>query len=305
MELHSRVSLVSGLADTNRAGDSPTLAKSLVFDGAVGYLRVGHVGEGLAGQISAACKVWAAGTNAVKGLVLDLRYAGGRDYAAAAAVANLFVGKAQPLLDWGNGAVRSDAKSDAINLPVAVLVNRQTSGAAEALAGVLRQDDDAVILGSNTAGEATIDEEFPLTTGQRLRIATATVKLGNGQTLSERGLTPDIAVTIAPEDERAYYDDPFRDIERPLNLASSFTGGGTNAAATNHNQGPRLTEADLIRERTERPGLDMDYAPLYTDAAASASGGAPQKPVVRDPVLGRALDLIKGISAVLRTQRPS
>jgi len=39
------------------------------------------------------------------------------------------VKKEQPLLNWGNGMVQSKEKSNAIALPVAVLVNRQTSGA--------------------------------------------------------------------------------------------------------------------------------------------------------------------------------
>jgi len=65
--------------------------------------------------------------------------------------------------------------------------------------------------------------------------------------------------------------------------------------------GPRVsapTEADLIRERKERPGMELDYS---VSAAREAEA---EKPVIRDPVLGRALDLIKGIS-VLRPAKPS
>ena len=66
---------------------------------------------------------WPA-TNKLEGVVLDLRYAAGDDYASAAATAELFIKKEQPLLDWGTGMVRSKDKSDAISVPVAVLVNR-------------------------------------------------------------------------------------------------------------------------------------------------------------------------------------
>src|SRR5581483_10337907 len=304
-QLHSKVSLVAGQSDTNSNSEAPTLAKTALYDGPVGYLRIQRVGEGLPGQISTACKEMMAGTNEIKGLVIDLRYADRHDYAAAVAVADLFVNKAQPMLDWGGGIVRSTGRSDAIAIPVAVLVNQKTSGAAEALAAMLRESDQALVLGSNTAGEATIDQEFPLSTGQRLRIATATIKLGNGQTLPAAGLTPDISVAVSSDEERAYYDDPFKEIDKPLNLAAVTNAATNNTAAnsgTNHAARPRPTEADLIRERKERPGLDMDYAPLYS--STSASDSVPEKPAVRDPVLGRALDLIKGIS-VLRAQHHS
>ena len=80
--------------------------------------------RGLAGGIREA---WTkpGTTNKFKGVVLDLRYAGGDDYAAAAAAADLFVKKEQSLLNWGNGMVRSKPKSEAIKVPVAVLVNRR------------------------------------------------------------------------------------------------------------------------------------------------------------------------------------
>jgi len=302
-QLHSKVSLVSGGTETNSEEDAPLLADAKLYDGAIAYLRVQRVGAGLADKISAAYKEQFAGTNVVEGLVLDLRFADGRDYSAAVAVADLFLSKDEPLLDWGNGVVRSSSKPDAITLPLVVLVNGGTAGAAEALAAVLRQDDQALVIGSATAGEATIDQEFALSTGQKLRIATATIKLGNGETLSAGGLTPDIAVAVNPDDEKAYYADPYREIAKPLNLVAQLAGSGTNGsgnAATNHPHAP-LTEADLIRERKERPGLDMDYAPLYS---GTDQNPAAAKPAVRDPVLGRALDLIKGIS-VLRPMRPS
>ena len=102
----------------------------------------------------------------------------GDDYASAAATAELFIKKDQPLLDWGTGMVRSKENSDAISLPVAVLVNRQTAGAAEALAAVLREAGAGLILGSRTAGQAMIAQEFPLKNGERLRIATAPIQAG-------------------------------------------------------------------------------------------------------------------------------
>jgi hypothetical protein len=299
-QLHSKVSLVAAGSDTNSNAQAPLVDGTKMYDGGIGYLRVQRVGDGLADKLAAAFRDLAGGTNVIEGVVIDLRYARGRDYAAAAAAADDFLTKERPLLDWGNGVVRSTAKSDAILVPLVVLVNEETAGAAEALAAVLRETAGALVIGSTTAGEATIDQEFSLSTGQKLKIATATVKLGNGETLSANGLVPDIPVTVSADDEKAYYDDPYKEIAKPLTLVADLGGGGTNSAGTNH---PRIliNEADLMRERKARPGLDMDYAPLYSDTSPTADT---KVPVVLDPVLGRALDLIKGIS-VLRSPRPS
>jgi hypothetical protein len=296
-QLHTKVALVSGKTETNtQAGQGLLLPQSAVYDGSIAYLRVGRVGQGLAEQLAATCKGFGS-TNKLAGIILDLRFAGGHDYAEAASVADLFMTKNKPLMDWGNGFVRSKEKSDAFTLPVAILVNQHTAAAAEALAAVLRQSDGGMILGSNTAGEATAGKDFPLKNGQFLRIATAAVKLADGEMLSANGIKPDIQVAVSPEEEHAWFANPYKQMPSTVNLAaasgSAAASGNSSMTRTNRT---RMTEADLIRERKERPGLELEYNTTGADATE------PEKPTVRDPVLARALDLIKGISAMRQSR---
>jgi C-terminal processing protease CtpA/Prc len=256
------------------------------------------VDDGLAREVAAARKEL-SGTNELKGLVLDLRFAVGRDYAEAGGVADLFLSNEQPLLDWGVAAVRSKAKTNALKLPVAVLVNRQTRAAAEALAAVLRETGAGLVLGTNTAGRAMIAQEFSLKNGQRLRIATAGIKLGSGEVLSVRGVKPDIEVALSAEEEQAYLANPFK--EWPgTNLLASATAASTNNVAngTNRPSRRRVTEADLVRERREGVSLEPDWP------GASAKATESEEPVVRDPVLARALDLLKGLAVVRQFRSP-
>jgi hypothetical protein len=287
--LAPRVSLVTNAGAAGAAGDTPLVIKSSVFDGDILYVRVGRVGEGLAQAIRTACRKLET-TNKLKGVALDLRYAGGDDYAAAAAAADLFVKKEQPLLNWGNGMVRSKAKTDVIGLPAAVLVNHQTAGAAEALAAAMRETGAALILGSRTAGQAMVAQEFPLKNGDRLRIATAPILLGDGSALSEQGLKPDIDVDVNPDDERAYYADAFKATDKTNLQANATTstngvGNGTNRVARR----PRFNEAELVRERRE--GISE------ADVTAFRSR-EPDQPTVQDPTLARALDLLRGLALV-------
>jgi C-terminal processing protease CtpA/Prc len=234
-------------------------------------------------------------TNELKGLVLDLRYADGIDYGAAAAAAGLFTAKAEPLLDWGSGVVSSEEKTNAIRLPVAVLVNRHTAGAAEALAAMLRETGAGLILGSQTAGQATILSEFPLSTGEQLRIAVGPVKLGDGTVLPADGLPPDIRINVSPEAERVYYADAYAQF--PTNNASLARSNTNNTPGTTNvaSRRVRFNEAELVREHRE--GLDRD---LDTDNSPLPPRTEPPKPLVSDPVLVRALDLVKGLALVRR-----
>jgi hypothetical protein len=284
--------LTNGAPAKAEAEDVPLLDKSNVFEDNLAYVRVGRVGPGLAEAVRGACRKLGA-TNQLKGLALDLRFAAGTDYAAAAATCDLFLSKERPLLNWGAGLTQSKPKNDALTTPVAVLVNQRTAGAAEALAAVLRQTGTGLILGSRTAGEAMMEQEFPLKNGDRLRIATASVRLGDGSTLAE-GVLPDIVVAVSPADERAYYADAFR-VMPPRGLMGIAPGATNSAAGTNSPRRPQFNEAQLVRERRESANPEADVPPLRNPE--------PEKPQVRDPALARALDLLKGL-ALVRPARP-
>lgn len=288
--LSPKVSL-SGAEESGGAdGARPPVSKTTLFEGDIAYLRISKVGSGLDKGIRGAYSDL-SGTNKLKGLVLDLRYAGGSDYEAAAAAADLFLQEERWLLKWGDTSAHSKAKSDAITLPVAVLVNRETSGGAEALAAVLRDTGSALVLGSRTAGRAMVTEDFPLKSGQQLRIATVPVRLGDGTSLPTQGLQPDIAVEVKPQDEQAYFADAYSALGKTnlpgraeLSLANS--SGGTNRAARR----VRFNEAELVRERREGQGADAEVA--------NERESEPDERIVHDPALARALDLLKGLAVV-------
>jgi len=293
--LNPKVSLVTnGTVSTAPITNDRILADNTVYDKEIAYLRIGRVDVGLAKAVHDTYQKQSA-TTKIKGLVLDLRYTAGSDYSEAAKVADLFVNKERPLLSWGSGMIPSKDKTDAIGIPVAILVNAQTARAAEALAAVMREIGAALILGSRTAGQATIGQEFTLGDGKRLRVATAAVQLGDGAVLSADGIKPDINVEVSAEEERAYYADAFRVLPK-ANLAAdaTLTLSNTPPATNRLARRPRLNEAELVRERRE--GITRD-----TDAAVPRDNGF-EAPTVHDPTLSRSIDLLKGL-AVVRQSR--
>ena len=298
-QLRPNVSLVGDEAPATPSAKGPFLTNSCVYEGAYGYVRVARVEPGLADSLTAVLNRWQA-TNKLKGLVLDLRFADGQDYAAAAQTADRFLSSEQPLLNWGAASAHSAAKTNAIELQTALLVNRQTAGAAEALAAVLRHAGVGLIIGSVTSGEAWIFTDFPLSTGQRIRIATAPVRYGDGEPLPGAGLKPDLEIAVDPSLERTYLADPFKPggstavAGRNERSRQGLAGGtGTNSPLRRP-----LNEAELVRRHRNGQSLDEDQPDLPAGPAPDVG------PVIRDPALARALDLLKGLSVVRRSSAP-
>lgn len=286
--LRGKVSLAGNNKQSGAQTAVALIGRSAVLENDVAYVRVNRVDEGLAASIRQSWNQLSE-TNKLKGLTLDLRFADGEVYAAAAATADLFLAKERKLLDWGDGTVKSKSKRDAIDVPVAVLVNRETVGAPEALAAVLRETGAGLILGNTTAGAAMTSKEFPLKDGQRLRIATATVKLGDGSEISTDGVKPDIEVAVSLAEERAYLNDAYAMVSPTGEVIASTNS--ELAELTNRTRRLRTSEADLVRSRRE--GLDLEEL---------ARNREPEKPLIRDPSLARAVDLLKGLAVVRRSR---
>lgn len=273
------------------------LASTNVFREQFGYIRVGTVGNGLKELMAQSVDILRQ-TNAIKGLVIDLRFAEGMNYAEAGAVVDLFANGDRVLFGFGNTTVRSTEKKEAFGLPLMVLVNGETKGAAEALAGALRQATSSMILGSPTAGRAFVYQEYALSQGSKLLLADAPVIFSDGTSIPTTGLKPDITVEVRPEDELAYLGDPYKATAKtPLALLSAGDGSiSTKTGTTNRTVRHRINEADLVRMQKEGGGGE-------TDEFISGVGSVPQRRlVVQDPVLARALDLLKGLE-VLRKNK--
>jgi carboxyl-terminal processing protease len=275
------------------------LGKVTVYDGSYAYFRISKVEGPLAETLRSAYQdLVQTNKSKIKGIILDLRFADGTDYAAAAAAADCFLSSEQPLLDWGAGQASATRKTNAIALPVAILVNAKTTGAAEALAAALREANTGLILGGTTAGQANIFKEFTLGNGEKLRIATVPIKLGDGSALA-LGVKPDIAVEESLADEKAYLEDPYKDLHPPAPVQDE-TETNSSPSSTNEPAHRPTNEAELVREKRNGETPDTDSSVMGDQSAVPE---APAPPVIADTTLARALDLLKGL-AVLQQSHP-
>jgi hypothetical protein len=205
------------------------LLKSVVLENDVAYLRVGNIEKNLSEEIQSAQTALSA-TNKIDGTILDLRFADGDDSDSAKAMENLIIQE---------------------NLPLAILVNSRTRGAAAKLAMDLRMARAGLIFGGAT-----------------------------------KNLQPDISISVNVEAEKSFLENPF----------GTLSQSETNSSATNNFLSfvDHTSEADLVRAKIKDGEEDGSLAPERPTE--------PQKPFIRDPVLARAVDLIKGL-AIVRQSR--
>ena len=240
--------------------------KATVLDHTVLYLHVSHLNDALANVLAdqlRTANLSLAATNKLAGTILDLRFASGDAYESVKDAAGLLAPTKSPLI---------------------VLVNSATMGAAELLAAELH-DTGALLLGNPTAGLALTTQDFALTNGQRLRIATTPVQW-RGADLPQ--LQPDIQIPASLEAERGYQANPYGPVVPPEEAAENTTNSLTPLL-------DHTSEADLVRQkRKDGDGDENPEPPVKSE---------PFQPVLRDLVLARAVDLVEGL-AVVRVSHP-
>jgi carboxyl-terminal processing protease len=138
-----------------------------------------------------------------RGIVFDIRQNPGGWLDQSIEVADLF-------LDEGLIAVERFSDGDereftgrsgdlGEDIPLVVLVDRNSASASEIVAGALQDRERATLIGEPTFGKGAVQQLFKLSDGSELRVTTALWFTPNGQVIRDRGLIPDIEV-LWPED---------------------------------------------------------------------------------------------------------
>lgn len=146
------------------------------------------------------------------GIVVDLRNNPGGVLQSAVDVASQFLADGVVAYEQRRDGVpkafyvRRSEGSAAIDVPLAVLVNKGSASAAEIVAGALQDRKRAVLVGEPTHGKDSVQKVHRLSDQSSIRITTARWFTPQRQPLAGRGLQPDLAVTMSEADRRAGRD---------------------------------------------------------------------------------------------------
>ena len=86
-----------------------------------------------------------------------------------------------------------------IEAPLVVLVNEGSASSSEILAGALRDNDRATVVGEKTFGTGTVLSEFVLRDGSSILLGVAEWLTPDGEFIRETGIEPDVKVGLEGE----------------------------------------------------------------------------------------------------------
>jgi carboxyl-terminal processing protease len=216
----------------------------------IGYLRVAGFDAGTPAALTSAVQDLRQGAgNKLIGFILDLRNNPGGSFDAAVAVADAFIDKGDIVVVKGRKPaslrrISATPGDIAQGVPIVALINGGTAREAELVAAGLQDNRRAVLLGTKTFGENSIESLIPLQGNGAIRLTTARFLTPSGQRIQGKGLTPDLTVMPVklaklPQVVRLHE----ADLRRALKNTDPAPAGAKHEAASE--PAPSLATADI------------------------------------------------------------
>jgi carboxyl-terminal processing protease len=188
---------------TREPASAPEVTSRL--QGKAGYIRIAAFGANAVRTAASQAADLARG--GASGLVVDVRSTATGELETGLALARHFVPAGTLAYKEVRGATRqpftagaAGANDGAIKLPVVVLVDNGTSGAAELFAAALSGNQRATLVGEHTEGRAALQKLVRLPDGSGMLISNAWYLTPSGTPLHDKGLTPGVAVEVPDVD---------------------------------------------------------------------------------------------------------
>ncbi|HLJ88159.1 MAG TPA: S41 family peptidase [Candidatus Angelobacter sp.] len=188
---------------------APPAAQEQMMADNVGYIKALALTKGKSQEIAA--KVKALQKEGAKKLILDLRNTAEGEEDEGVAVANLFLNHG--LISYLQGQkypkvpFNADPQKKITDLPLMVMVNRGTAGAAEIVAAAILENARGDVLGDKTFGDGSIQKLIEVPDGSALILSIAKYYTPNGKVIQENGITPNILVASTDDLVAAVSDD--------------------------------------------------------------------------------------------------
>ena len=159
--------------------------ESTLLGGGVARIRVAHFVAGTADSVRRVLE--ALRNQGARALILDLRSTVGGELDQAVALADLFLDRGTTIAvsrgraSTPSASYRDSAASAFAPMPLAVLIDAGTAGAAEVVAGALQDHDRAAVLGASSFGRGVTQSTFQLGAGASLSLTTSLWVTPNGR----------------------------------------------------------------------------------------------------------------------------
>ena len=140
-------------------------------------------------------------------LLLDLRGNPGGYLDSAVNISSWFLEGGRPVVieDYGNNSRQRIYRSEGYNifndkLKFVILIDSGSASASEIVAGAMQDYKKALLVGETSFGKGSVQEVVKITPDTILKITVAKWLTPKGNSISEKGLTPDYKVVITKKD---------------------------------------------------------------------------------------------------------
>ena len=178
--------------------------KAELIDKEIGYLRLRSFNENSDNQLKKEISKFENNKKLV-GYILDLRNNPGGLLSQAVKISDFFLNDGEIVSTKGRHSRENRKffakKGDRINgKPLIVLINNGSASASEIVAGALKDQKRAILLGETTYGKGSVQSIIPLKNNGAIRLTISKYYLPSGQSISEVGVTPDIKIEEQEDD---------------------------------------------------------------------------------------------------------
>jgi carboxyl-terminal processing protease len=175
----------------------------------IGYIKTVSLEKGKAQEI--ASKIAAETKNGAKRIILDLRDVSDGDETEGVAVANLFLDHGTITSLKGQKFAKQDFNAEpskaVTKLPLVVLVNRGTAGAAEIVASAILANARGDVLGGKTFGVGSVQKLIEVPDGSAIILSIAKYYTPDGKAIQDAAVTPNIVVADQDDSDNSVDDD--------------------------------------------------------------------------------------------------
>jgi len=154
----------------------------------------------------------------IDSLIIDVRDNSGGYLSTVTSIASLFLEKDKVIYQLDTKGVVEKIYSStkaSRDYDIAVLVNYNSASASEILAAAIQESYGGKIVGVNSFGKGTVQKAYQLESGATVKYTIQKWLTPNGNWINEKGVTPDIEVTLSEE----YFKNPSDETDNQLQKA--------------------------------------------------------------------------------------
>jgi len=265
----------------------------------IGYVRLAQFQEKTSEEFAHALAEIEKGNP--RGFILDLRYNPGGLLSSAIAVADRFLPPGRIIVQTlgRNDQVEMEVKATGgekfPEIPMVVLINEGSASGSEIVAGALRDNQRAILIGVKSFGKGSVQSVLPLRDNSAIRLTTGHYYTASHRKIQDEGIAPDIEVEMTPAQKKAFVMKKYLALEKSEKEAKEKAEkAGETAAVPTPALTPPPTPAPSGSPATSGAEEEIDFFEDLPSPMGKAKKPEKEEDTL-DPQLRKAVETLKSI----------